>query len=183
MSAAMKDNHLTSLEMFESTFSGTRYVSTMSREHFDFLLNCLRFGNKNIRNERRIEDTFAPIRGIWEEFLTCCRNNYKPGSYVTIDEQLPAFRSCCPFCMYLPSKPDKYGIKIVLLCDVKTKYMFDGCPYVGKHTIKNLRRSIHGSNRNVTVNNWFLKVPLAIEMARLPINLTMVGTLWAGNST
>ncbi|GBP79311.1 hypothetical protein EVAR_55369_1 [Eumeta japonica] len=34
--SAAKDNHLTSLELFDPVFSGTRYISVMSRERFDF---------------------------------------------------------------------------------------------------------------------------------------------------
>lgn len=62
LSAAKKDNHLTSLELFDPTFSGTRYISVMSRERFDFLLNCLRFDDKSTRDERKAQDKFAPIR-------------------------------------------------------------------------------------------------------------------------
>lgn len=46
LTAALKDNHVNSLELFDSTYSGTRYVSAMSRDRFDFLLNCLRFDEK-----------------------------------------------------------------------------------------------------------------------------------------
>ncbi|CAH2101355.1 unnamed protein product [Euphydryas editha] len=53
LASVKKDNHLTSLELFEPTYSGTRYVSVMSRERFDFLLNCLRFDDKSTRDERK----------------------------------------------------------------------------------------------------------------------------------
>lgn len=187
MSAAMKDNHLTSLELFDSSYSGTRYISVMSRERFDFLLNCLRFDDKISRPARRLTDRLAPIRAIWEEFIEACRKNYSPGSYVTIDEQLLAFRGRCPFRMYIPSKPNKYGIKIIMLCDVKTKYLIDGMPYLGKQTntsglplgtyyATTLTKTIHGTYRNVTMDNWFTSVPLANEMIHKH-KLTIVGTL------
>ncbi|CAB3260812.1 unnamed protein product [Arctia plantaginis] len=102
LSAAKKDNHLTSLELFDPTFSGSRYISVMSRERFDFLLNCLRFDDKSTRNERKAQDKFAPIRDLWEVFIQICRDSYKAGSYITIDEQLLGFRGRCPFRMYIP---------------------------------------------------------------------------------
>lgn len=36
LTAAMKDNHLTSKELFDSAFSVTRYVAVMSKDRFDF---------------------------------------------------------------------------------------------------------------------------------------------------
>lgn len=187
LTAAMKDNHLSSKELFDPAFSGTRYVTVMSKDRFDFLLNCLRFDDKVTRPARRLLDKFAPVRDIWEIFIRACRTNYCPGSYVTIDEQLLGFRGRCPFRMYIPSKPNKYGIKIMMLCDVKTKYLIDGAPYLGKDTntsglplgtffTKDLTKTIHGSGRNVTMDNWFTSVPLAKDMMNNH-NLTIVGTL------
>ncbi|GBP57547.1 hypothetical protein EVAR_40075_1 [Eumeta japonica] len=51
--------------------------------------------------------------------------NYVPGTNVTIDEQLLAFRGRCKFRMYIPKKPAKYGVKLEMICDSGTKYMID----------------------------------------------------------
>lgn len=61
LSAAMKDNHLPSRELFDVSFCGNRYRSTMSCERFEFLINCLRFDDKSTRQERRLADIFAPL--------------------------------------------------------------------------------------------------------------------------
>lgn len=90
--------------------------------------------------------------------------------------------------MYIPNKPAKYGIKLVMLCDVATKYMIDARPYLGKNTkteglplanyfIKELTRSIYGSNRNITMDNWFTSVGIADELLEQPYNLTVLGTI------
>lgn len=53
--------------------------------------------------------------------------------------------------------------------------MIDGVPYMGKKTsttrqpvadyfVKEVTRSIHGSNRDVTMDNWFTNIPLADEL-------------------
>nr|CAI5843818.1 unnamed protein product [Callosobruchus analis] len=160
----------------------------MSKGRFEFLTSCLRFDDKTTRNERRAQTVFAPISEIWDEFIEACRKSYKPGSYVTIDEQLVGFRGRCPFRMYIPNKPSKYGIKIVLLCDVSTKYLIDASPYLGKSTktngkpladyyVEQLTASIQGSNRNVTMDNWFTSVPLVDRFAEKPFNLSIVGTI------
>ncbi|GBP47724.1 PiggyBac transposable element-derived protein 4 [Eumeta japonica] len=53
---------------------------------------------------------------------------YLPGENLTIDEQLVPFRGRVSFKQYLPSKPDKYGMKIWWICDSKTSY-----PYLVYH--------------------------------------------------
>ncbi|XP_060804330.1 piggyBac transposable element-derived protein 4-like [Amyelois transitella] len=190
LSAAMKDNNLPSRELFDVTFCGNRYRSTMSCDRFEFLINCLRFDDKSTRLVRKLADVFAPFRDLWNLFITKCRENYKPGSYLTIDEQLLGFRGRCPFRIYIPNKPNKYGIKIVMTVDNSTKYMIDAEPYLGSFTktdgvplgeyfVKKLTRTVHGTNRNITMDNWFTSVPLAKSLVKEPYKLTLVGTLRA----
>ncbi|CAF4946948.1 unnamed protein product [Pieris macdunnoughi] len=132
--AAMKENHLPSRELFDFTFCGNRYRSTMPNERFDFLINCLRFDDKYKREQRRLTDVYAPFRDMWDLFITACQENQKPSCYLTIDEQLLGFRGRCPFRIYIPNKPNKYGVKIEMLVDNSTKYMVDAEPYLGSFT-------------------------------------------------
>lgn len=186
LSAALKNNHLTTEMLFDESYSGSRFKSTMSRTRFNFLVNCVRFDNKTTRKERQALTKLAPISEIWDIFRMNCKKSYNPGSYVTIDEQLIGFRGRCPFRMYIPSKPNKYGIKLVMMCDNSTKYMIDAIPYLGKGTVPNgkpaaeffveeLLKSIKGSNRNITFDNWFASIPLAKKM--LEMKLTVIATI------
>ncbi|XP_063924587.1 piggyBac transposable element-derived protein 4-like [Zophobas morio] len=160
ISGCRKDNHLTTAEMWS------------------------KFDDKTARNR---EDKFSPIREIWEEFESNCTKYYTPHEYVTIDEQLLGFRGNCPFRVYIASKPDKYGLKIVTMCDSRTFYMVSAIPYIGKEVranaeplphyyVKKLSESIHGTGRNITMDNWFTSIPLADNMVN-NYNLTIVGTL------
>lgn len=187
LAAAMQNNHLSTNLLFDDSFCGSRYVATMSKERFNFLINCLRFDDKISRAERQTTNKFSAVSDIWERLLENCRANYRPGAYVTIDEQLVAFRGKCPFRMYIPSKPDKYGIKIVMMCDNATKYMIDATPYLGKGTVPSnesaaeyfvnkLIYSIRNSNRNVTFDNWFTSVPLVQSLLKKH-HLTAIGTI------
>ncbi|KAJ4431080.1 hypothetical protein ANN_19675 [Periplaneta americana] len=127
------------------------------------------FDDKEKRQERRENDYFAPIRELWEEFVQNCRTCYKPGHFITVDEQLLGFRGRCPFRMYIPNKPNKYGIKIVMACDKKTKYMVDASPYFGKCTqtggmplgefyMKELTKTLRGSNKyHIMEKKWEYK--------------------------
>nr|CAI5822388.1 unnamed protein product [Callosobruchus analis] len=124
LSAALKNDHLLAKLLFDTSYSGERYRTTMSRERFNFLINSLRFDDQETREERKKCNNFAPISNIWDIFIGNCMNNYKPNAYVTIDE-LVGFRGKCPFRIYeyMPNKPNKYGIKIVMLCDVATSIL------------------------------------------------------------
>ncbi|GBP03501.1 PiggyBac transposable element-derived protein 4 [Eumeta japonica] len=141
-----------------------------------------------ILDERRESDRLAPIRDVWEKFIENCKKWYKPGSYITVDEQLVGFRGRCPFRMYIPNKPNKYGLKLVMVADSSTKYMCNAIPCMGKNTntgneplanyfVKELCKPYQGSNRNITMDNWFTLVPLAAELLKPPYKFTVVGTL------
>ncbi|KAJ0171852.1 hypothetical protein K1T71_012615 [Dendrolimus kikuchii] len=183
LTATFKDNHLSTDELFDTSFSGSRYITTVSKDRFELLLQCLRFDDKSLRLSIQNRDRFVPIRKVMDLFIGKCKTNYDVGMYVTIDEQLLAFRGRCPFRLYIPNKPAKYGIKIVMVCDAGTKYMVNATPYLGKSTetgglplgeyfVKQLTQPLHGSNRNVTSDNWFTSIPLAKSLLSQPYKLT-----------
>jgi len=89
--------------------------------------------------------------------------------------------------MFIPNKPDKYGMKLVMMCDASCYYMVYAIPYLGKgsvpqgvpaadHFVEALVQSVKGSNRNITMDNWFTSVPV-IEKLKNEYNLTVVGTV------
>ncbi|XP_068203998.1 piggyBac transposable element-derived protein 4-like [Palaemon carinicauda] len=192
-SGGQRDNHLTTREMFSPKTGPPIYRAAMSEDRFCFLLSCLRFDDKDTRAQRQTTDKFAAIRVIWEIFIDNCGKMYVPSETVTVDEQLLAFHGNCPFRMYIPSKPAKYGIKLFLICDSKSKYMLRAIPYLGKedtqpqargginvgHKItKELTEPYHNRNRNVTTDNWFSSVPLVTDLLH-NCGMTLVGTVKA----
>ncbi|CAK1587396.1 unnamed protein product [Parnassius mnemosyne] len=185
IAAAMKSNHLPNCILFNPQRSGTIFKACMSAEIFNFLIKCMRFDEKQTRNDRRKEDKFTHIRELWQNMIDNFQKWYTPGSYITVDEQLVSFRGRCPFRIYIPNKPNKYGIKLVMAADVNSKYVINAIPYLGKGTdtqkqplatffIKNITIPLHGTNRNITMDNWFTSVTLADELLQPPYNLTLV---------
>ncbi|CAK1587852.1 unnamed protein product [Parnassius mnemosyne] len=158
----------------------------MSRCRFEFLTNCLRFDDRDTREERRATDRLAPIREVFDQIVKKCDKYYAPTDCSTIDERLSAFRGRCVFKMYgYVSKPDKYGIKILMNCDSKTAYMLKAIVYVGQtpspqnmsvpeYYVMELSEPLYGSHRNITMDNWFTSIPLAKNL--IGKELTMVGT-------
>lgn len=124
-------------------------------------------------------------------FIANCTKNYSPSSTCTVDEQLLSFRGHCIFRMYIKSKPDTYGLKILTLNDATTAYLISALPYLGKSAkLKNptnlpvselffqeVTKPIHGTKRSITCDNWFTSIPLVERMLNAPFDMTITGTL------
>ncbi|CAK1594216.1 unnamed protein product [Parnassius mnemosyne] len=104
----------------------------MSKNRFETLLNCLRFDDASTRDERRSSDKAALISQLFEKLIQNCKEVCSIGSYAFIDEMLVAFRGRCRFKMYMPKKPNKYGLKIMCMTDAKNGYFVDAYIYLGK---------------------------------------------------
>jgi hypothetical protein len=162
------------------------FKAAFSRNRFEQILSFLRFDNHDNRPERQKADKFAPFCEMWNFVIDNCRKNYAVSSYVTIDEQLIPFRGRVGFRQYMPSKPDKYGMKLFLLCDCVSGYTFNGMPYVGRegdkrhiglseHVVKTLVEPLYNSGINVTTDNWFTGTKLAGDL--LLKQVTLLGTM------
>ncbi|XP_047137391.2 piggyBac transposable element-derived protein 4-like [Hydra vulgaris] len=158
----------------------------MQRDRFVNLRRWIRFDERETRNQRRFEDKFAPLRNIMEMFTTKCKSNYNPSAYLTVDEQLVTFRGRCPFKMFIPTKPGKYGMKIWILCDAETSYCINLQPYIGRingvrdvgqitRVVLELTDHLNGSGRHITADNFFTNIHLA--RALLGHKMTYTGTI------
>lgn len=186
-----KSNHEDLRSMWSTDGTGRDIFNcTMTLARFYFLLSCLRFDDQTTRPERREISKLAPIQELFEEFVSRSTNSYTPGAYLTIDEMLVPFRGRCPFRMYIPNKPAKYGIKVQILADAKTHYMCKAEVYLGKTTVKQPKNNFPHptqvvnrlvshlplqSNRNITADNWYSSIETVKELQKR--NLTYVGTM------
>lgn len=166
---------------------------SMSEKRFAIILAALRFDDSCSRQERTKTDPTAAISNLFSLFLKNCKENYSISDQACIDEMLIGFRGRCRFRMYIPNKPRKYGIKILAINDAKTHYFLDGYIYAGKgsdgttlseeekklskptQAVIRLAKSIEGTNRNITADNWFSSIEVVRELKKR--GLTYVGTL------
>lgn len=186
----MKASHTNLTDLWAADGTGIEYFRlTMSASRFKFLLRALRFDDKSTREERLKTDNLAAVRTMFDRFVDNCKKHYSPSEYVTVDEMLEAFRGRCRFRQYIPSKPAKYGIKIFALVDAKITYTKNLEIYCGKQpegrysqsnsgqeVVKRMVAPIAKSGRNVTCDNYFTSVPLAMDLLN-NTNLTLVGTI------
>jgi hypothetical protein len=170
----------------DGSFTRPIFPAVMSRARFKQLLRYLKFDDPETRNERAANDKLAALRDIYEMFARNCRETFRPGQYLTIDEQLVNFRGRCSFKVYIPSKPGKYGLKVWVICDAETSYCCNLQVYTGKvndqpernqasRVVKELAEYLLDNGRNITMDNFFTSVPLAEDL--LARRTTLVGTL------
>ena len=182
-----KSNHEPILSLWSEKEGRPVYIATMFRNRFTDILKYLRFDNRATRAERRATDKLAAFRDFWTLFQAQFQKYYIPGTDLCVDEQLVAFRGKYPFRQYIPSKPEKYGIKIWWCCDAETSYPLKGKIYLGKQpdqprevgqgarVVKELVAPWYRSGRNVTADNFFSSIPLAEDL--LENGLTYVSTI------
>lgn len=163
----MHSNHLNLKDLWSNDgFAPEYFRSVMSEQRFYILLRALRFDDIETRNDRKSIDKLAPIRVIFDGFVKRCLECYTVGENCTIDEMLEGFRGRCSFRQYIPSKPNKYGIKIQALVDSKSFYTSNMEVYVGTQpdeqykcgnspasTVKRMIAPISKTGRNITMDN------------------------------
>lgn len=165
----------------------------MSLKRCETLLLALRFDDSSTRSERREKDPAAAITNIFNIFISNCQEVYSIGAHACVDETLIPFRGRCPFRMYMPNKPARYGIKLICLTDAHNSYLLNAYIYVGKDSdgkcltkeeqkllkptqaVIQVTQPIINTNRNVTADNWFSSIELVQELQKR--KLTYVGTL------
>ncbi|XP_071039876.1 piggyBac transposable element-derived protein 4-like [Parasteatoda tepidariorum] len=170
---------------------GTSFFSkTMSRDKFMEILRFIRFDKRNQRSQRLKTDKFALISLIWDKFIQNSQACYKPGENLTVDEQLFPSKTRCRFTQFMANKPDEFGIKFWLASDVKSKYLINDFPYLGKDekrpsdlplgefVVLKLTEPYLGHGRNITTDNFFKSISLAKKLLKKK-KTTLVGTLRA----
>lgn len=178
-----------------STDSTGRHIfrAIMSLKRCETLILALRFDDTSTRAERKENDPAAAISYIFNTFISNCQEVYSIGAHACVDETLIPFRGRCPFRMYMPNKPARYGIKLICLTDAHNSYLQNAYIYVGKDSdgksltieerkllkptqaVLQVAQPIMKTNRNITADNWFSSVELVQELQRR--KLTYVGTL------
>ncbi|XP_063924667.1 piggyBac transposable element-derived protein 4-like [Zophobas morio] len=189
LSGVKKSNHLNAEDLFKSNGTCPEiFRLTMSCQRFRILLRYLRFDDIDTRAERKSLDKLAPIRELFTAVVDNCKKNYSLSHSTTIDEKLEGFRGRCSFRQYIPSKPNKYGIKIYALCDAKMFYTANLEVYVGAQpegpfsqnnsalaVVDRLCEPMKGKGRNLTTDNFFTSTELSELLLRHKI--TTVGTI------
>ncbi|XP_032431312.1 uncharacterized protein LOC116727802 [Xiphophorus hellerii] len=174
-------------DSWSANLGNPRIIATMARCHFQNIMRHLRFDDMLTRRERAETDKFAAISDVWGSFVTNCIASFNPGRHITIDEQLYPSKTRCCFLQYIATKPDKFGIKFWVACDLKSKYICNVFPYLGKDpsrpsgerlsesVVMRLMEPFMDKGRTVTTDNFFTSLSLAQRL--LSRKTTILGTV------
>ncbi|CAM4349627.1 unnamed protein product [Leuciscus chuanchicus] len=161
-------------DCWSANLGNPHIIGTMPRNLFQDIMRHLRFDDRSTRSDRAKNDKFAAISSVWGSFVTNCITSYNPGLHITVDEQLFPSKTRCCFLQYIATKPDKFGIKFWVACDLKSKYICNVLPYLGKdpsrgerlseNVVMRLMEPFLDKGRNVTTDNFFTSLSLAHKL-------------------
>ena len=158
-------------ELWNHFYGRPIFNQSMARNRFQSIMRLLRFDDVLNRRRNSTNDKFQPIRNIWQRWTQDLALYFNPNECITIDERLAPFRGRCAFRQYIPSKPNKYGLKIWIAADSQTSYILNAIPYLGKEdtrinlsveesAVLNLVKELPIEGRNITTDNFFTSVSL-----------------------
>jgi len=118
------------------------FSAGMARNRFRTILQYLRFDDRSARREKKDRGEFVPkdqpVQPFLNLFSANLRRLYVLSLYLTVDEMVVSFRGRCPFRIYMKSKPERYGIKIWAVVDVRSSYVLGLQIYVGMFHVYHL---------------------------------------------
>ncbi|XP_015233509.1 PREDICTED: uncharacterized protein LOC107086819 [Cyprinodon variegatus] len=174
-------------DSWSANLANPRIIATMARSRFQDIMRHLRFDDMSTRSERAETDKFAAISDVWGSFVTNCIASYNPGRHITVGKQIFPSKTRCCFLQYTATKPDKFGIKFWVACDLKSKYICNVFPYLGKDpdrpsgerlsetVVMRLMEPFLDKGRTVTTDDFFTSLSLAQRL--LSRKTTILGTV------
>ena len=162
------------------------FHATFSVNRFEDIRRYMRFDDRTTRVNRPEMGKIAPIKHVFDLFLTSSLKAYEANTYITLDEQLLGFYGRTGFSQYILLKPAKFGIKIFWVCDAVNGYALTGKIYAGKDgdavtsdlaskVTKELVSEFFNTGRTLTTDNYFTN--LATTEFLIQKNLGVVGTM------
>jgi hypothetical protein len=126
-------------ETIDSYWSTREIINTsfprkiMPRDRFRAIYSCLHLNDNAHYIPRGQEnyDAFFKLRPYFKQLCEICEQSFYPDEELTIDEGTCGFRGRIHFRVFNKDKPDKYGMKIYMLCDAHTGYALRMIPYIG----------------------------------------------------
>lgn len=164
------------------------FSATMSRNRFQQLNRFIRLDDRTTRIERMQNRPDAAIAEFSDALSERFRTLYHPSTNLTVDEQLIRFFGKCKFRVYMPNKPDRYGIKLFVLADAANGYALNYQIYTGRagtdgpernqaqRVVLQLTQFLE-SGYNITTDNFYTSYQLAQLLLQRDNPMSLVGTM------
>lgn len=95
---------------------------SLSRDRFKQMLSCLRFYDCA---DALAAGPLAKMQPFLKQVKELCNNIFVPRQQLSIDETLVLYKGRVLFKQYIPTKKNKYGIKMYCLCEADTTYLWN----------------------------------------------------------
>ena len=115
----------------EHNFSTPMFVRLMRRDKFKQLRKMIYFTNPLNENH---DDELKKLRLFLEYLQSKFEETYMPEEHLAFDEYLSLWKRRLKFRIYIPSRGERYGVKIFMLSKSNTGYLLNYTVYVGAAT-------------------------------------------------
>ena len=92
----------------------------MRRDRFEMIRSMIHFSDP-LHEEPA--DSLRKLCSFLDELQFNFSTNYVPQQHVAVDEYLSLWKGCLHFKQYIPSKRERYGVKIYMLCESASGYL------------------------------------------------------------
>ena len=103
----------------------------MRRDRFEQIRSMIHFSDPRDNSSGSLRKLSSFLSSLQHSF----RENYIPGEHITVDEYLSLWKGRLHFKQFIPSKRERYGVKIYMLCESSTGYLWKFIIYTGADTV------------------------------------------------
>ncbi|XP_069959392.1 piggyBac transposable element-derived protein 4-like [Cherax quadricarinatus] len=153
---------------------------------FTLLLRMLHFSDRNTPNRN---DLLYKIRELFMYLKQKFSAYFYPFKNIVVNESLVLFKGRLSFKQYIPSKRNRFGIKLFVMCDCETGLVLDVIIYTGKNTLSDTRHMLGisgdvvckmmgpylGKGHTLYTDNWYIS-PMLTDFLRVN-NTDICGTV------
>lgn len=121
---------LNKMPFFPSVFSRTRFLQIFWMLHV----------SPDRQSSQTRPTRGSKVRNVVKYIDIKCREHFKAGPKICVDESTVGFKGRISFKCYNPQKPTKWGLRVYVLADCATGYVSAFEPYYGSTTTESLCR-------------------------------------------
>ena len=109
------------------------FGETMPRDRYFNLLSFIHVADNELMLPRGDVgyDPLFKIRPLYDAFRDRFSQVYVPDEDISIDEGMVPWKGRLSFRQYIPNKPDRFGVKLYIMCESKSGYMCSFNIYTG----------------------------------------------------
>jgi hypothetical protein len=124
------DEYWTTSPLVETPFFG----AVMSRNRFELLLKFFHIADSSGAKKKGEEgyDPLYRIRLLHDRYLKRSQETYTPEQNLALDEATMLWKGHVSYRVHNPNKPDKFGVKLYVVCESSSGYIVNWQVYTGK---------------------------------------------------